>query len=389
MGEITYLFRGDQTLAIHEGKVIAASSDPDEVEALVKRAFGELPPGEVTPEQGMMPPPPEDLQDPNAAGEPCPFCGGQIDPATGACLDCGQPDAARGPRPDPVDPFQGGGPQEPVPSPEVPSGTYASVVTPNGLKGTLLGKVAGMWGDEVTVRLENGRIVRLPVGTELRTEKVAAAPRVSPIEHLQRRLAAVPDGTRESLVARSEELESIKKSASKLIRDGASWDDIQALNGIVVTADVEQGAVHDAVAHIDDADSYAPPGFSIQAAASTAGISREDASWLDDTYDQMIKQAEATDYQTLMNEGPEAFTAELPDVALADTGTTREMASDFIAERTAGVAREIVEPYTKTFLARVEECRRAELASRKQTTSKEAATKQDQYRDLPDDSLFL
>lgn len=386
MRDVTYVFQGDQTLAIHQGKVIAASADPDEVEALVKKAFGEDPYAEAM-DHGYGGGDPDEGYGPPDGMEPCPQCGGYVDPATGRCTDCGAGA--------PVDPYMPSSPMSdaPVEMPPPPAGMQggytASVVTPNGLKGTVLGKVAGMWGEEVTIRLENGRIVKLPTGTELSAVKTAAAPSVSPLERLQQRLAATPDGTRESLVARSEELESIKTAAAKLVREGANWEDQQALHSIHVTASVEQQAVRDAVAHIDDAESYTPPSFTMQAATETTSASREDASWLDDTYDQMIKQAQATDYQTLMNEGPEAFTAELPDAALADTGVTREMASNFIAEKTAGVAREIVEPYLTTFLARVEECRRTALASRKQTIAKEAATQQDQYRDLPDDSLFL
>jgi hypothetical protein len=269
-------------------------------------------------------------------------------------------------------------------------GHMAQVTTPNGLKGTVLGKVAGLWGDEVTVRLENGRIVKLPVGTQLTTQRTAAATGVTPIQRLEQRLAAAPDGTRESLVARSQELSRVHSAAGDLIREGVSYADSIRLDQIVVTAEVENREVLDAVEHLADVESYSPPSYSIGVAHEAAGVSREDASWLDLAVDEMIKEAEATDFTKLMDEGPEAFAAELPVVALADTGVTRQMASHFIGAKTAGIAREIAEPYMTTFLVRVEACRRAELATRKQaqTTHKEAAT-EDQFKDLPDDALFL
>lgn len=392
--DVTYVFENGKTFAIHQGKVIAASTDADDVERQVKLAFGPDQLGEGQPPMHgggptEMPPPPHDMGGMGGqGGMPCESCGGEVGP-DGHCVNCGDFQVPGGDQ-------HGHGMGEMYPH-DQPSpgyemgGSYMAktVSTPNGLKGTVLGKVAGIWGDEVTVRLENGRIVKLPVGTELRTQKTAAAPRQSPIEALEHRLTATPDGSYESLVARSNELESIKRYASSLVRDGVSYADSVRLDQLVVVAETEQAELIDAAAHLDDVDAIAPPSFTMAAADRTSSISREDASWLDHTLDEMIKEAEATDFTKLMDEGPEALTAELPDVALADTGVTRQMASHFIAEKTAGIERKLAEPYTVTFLARVEECRRAALATRQQTTHKEAAAEQDKYKDLPDDALFL
>lgn len=396
-GPITYVFENGKTFAIHEGKVIAASTDADDVERQVRLAFGPDQLGEGQPPMHgggptEMPPAPHDLGGMGGHdGMPCESCGSQVGP-DGHCLRCGDFQVPGGDQ-------HGRGMEEMYPHDEPSPGTMfggeagsymaKTVSTPNGLKGTVLGKVAGVWGDEVTVRLENGRIVRLPVGTELRTQKVAAALRKTPIEQLETRLALIPDGTRDSLVARSTELERIRRTASALVRDGVSYADSVRLDQLVVLAETEQDEIVDAVSHIDDSESIAAPSFSMAAADRTSSISREDASWLDHTVDEMIKQAEATDFTKLMDEGPEALTAELPDVALADTGVTRQMATSFIGEKTAGIDRKIADPYTVTFLARVEECRRQALATRQQTIHKEAAAEQDKYKDLPDDALFL
>jgi hypothetical protein len=272
----------------------------------------------------------------------------------------------------------------------LPEGTFAKVVTPNGLKGTVLGKVSGLWGDEVTVRLENGRIVKLPVGTELLPAKQASSPKMGDdISRLESQLNHRFAKTRDGLLARIPVLKSIQDYAAHLIREGASHDDSIKLDQLAVQAAVEAQECQEVLAAMEAAEPMAPPSFSMQAAHEAAGISREDASWLDHVLDDMIKEAEATDFNKLMDEGPEALVAELPDVALADTGVTRQMASSFIAEKTAAVEREVAEPYMNTFLARVEECRRAELSNRKQHVHKEAAAEEDQYKDVPDAGLFL
>lgn len=400
--DVTFIFRDGQTYAIHQGKVIAASDDSDLVQRQVRQAFGPDPSMGLN--GGSQEPNNLDVGRPGTFGDTgelptlgdlggCPGCGAP-DAGGNFCPECGQPVGHAGGQEDPglhpehMDAMSAG---DEDPYGEMGYGRQAKVITPNGLKGSVLGKVSGLWGDEVTVRLENGRIVKLPTGTELRTQK-AAATQSNPIERLEARLAATPDGTRDSLVARSDELVTLRRTAAVLIREGVSWADAKRLDEIVVTADVERHEVADALAHLDDVEAIVPPElptFSIAAAKEAAGISREDASWLDASLTELVKEAEAQDFTRLMDEGPEAFAAELPDSALADTGTTRQMASNFVGAKTAGIAREIADPYIDTFLARVEECRRAELSTRKQTTHKEAAAAEDDFGDFPDDCLFL
>lgn len=392
--DITYVFRDNKTYAIRQGKVIASHVDPAEVERLVKQAYGEDPHADYMDHGGGGGDPDagyEGEYGPQLGGDgSCPGCGA---PGRGTrfCPDCGASMSnARGGQ-DMEEPYPH---DEPSPGLEMggEAGSYmAKVVTPNGIKGTVLGKVASTWGDEVTIRLENGRIVHLPVGTDLKAHKEAAtAPRSTPIDRLEARLASMPDGTRESLVARHNEVTRIASEVTEMIREGVSYADSVRLDQIHVAALNEGLEIVAAVEHLDEVDRIeAPRSFTMAAAKEAAGISREDASWLDHTLDEMIKEAEATDFTKLMDEGPEAFTAELPDVALADTGVTRQMASHFISEKTAGIERTVAEPYMTTFLARVEECRRTELTGRKQTTHKEAAATEDKYKDLPDESLFL
>jgi hypothetical protein len=138
---------------------------------------------------------------------------------------------------------------------------------------------------------------------------------------------------------------------------------------------------------------YAPPApFSMQAAASgevAASLGGKDGSWLDKTANEMIAEAESTDFKRLMDEGPEALTAELETPALADAGVVRQMASSFIRTKTAGTDPQVRDPYEATFLNRVEQCRRAELSTRTQSTQKEAAAQEDAFKDAPDESIFM
>jgi hypothetical protein len=76
-------------------------------------------------------------------------------------------------------------------------------------------------------------------------------------------------------------------------------------------------------------------------------------------------------------------------MGLADTGTTREMATAHVISKTAAFLGDEVEDYREKFIARVEVARRHELASRKETTKKEAAVQEELNTSAPDDALFM
>lgn len=390
--EVTYVFENGKTYAMAEGRVVAASTDLDEVERHVKEAYGEA---------TEMPPPPPDLGmettqgmpgptgAPGPGGLPCPNCQGPLDPQNGSCLECGYQDPQTNPwtghEPNDFGPMDSDVYDEPV------RPMARTVTTPNGLKGTVLGKVASTWGDEVTIRLENGRIVHLPAGTKLSFEKTASTEKTNPIKQLERKLAADVDGTQESLLTRREDLIRIRKSAMTLIREGVSHDDALRLDEIVVTADAEGQEVEDAIEHLADEElqGYSPPArFEVGVAPVTESMGGNDSGWLNQAYDSLQADVEATDYGKLMDEGPEAFAAELPDAAIADSGATSDMATEFVSSKTAGTNPEIRNDYIKAFVARVEECRKEELSTRKEPTTKEAAVQEEDYSDLPDDVLF-
>lgn len=260
------------------------------------------------------------------------------------------------------------------------------VVTPNGLKGQILGKVKDVWGDTVTVRFENGRIVQFPVSdSRLKFAREEAETPESPVEALRQRLAQEVEGDRRSLLSRIQELKQIKLQAADAIVKGASYEDEQELDTISIQADVEIGQVVAALDHIANQDEeYAAPQPQV---VEQASMGSHDGTWLDDTFARMVNEANHTDYDQLMSEGPEAFVAELEAPALADAGVTREMASSFIRSKTAGANPEVRDAFESAWIDRVESLRRDELRTRKTRAKKEAAAEND-HSNLPDDILF-
>jgi hypothetical protein len=391
--EPTYVFEEGQVYTLSNGKVIAA-----------------VPEGEFDAQgQGPveMPPPPPDIQDDLAGGgvDSCPSCGAPNQPGDHFCAQCGQPvDQGQG-----QDPSTGQGMENPYPhnepSPGVELGGEAGpymasganqydagvhITTPNGLTGKVLGKTAGLWGEEVAVRLENGNIAHLQVNKDFKFASEAPEVSEEPIKALNARLAASVDPDKDSLRTRAQELLKIKVEAQNLI-EGATNDELIVLDEIISSAIYEGKEVDEALQHFAELEgqAYEPPApFRINVVEQEA-VNGADGSWLSSTLDEMIAEAEGVDYEKLMDEGPEAFVASLDDPAVADAGVVRGLAQNFIAAKTAAADPKIRERYEKTWLARVEERRRTELASRKEATQeKQAAVEEEDHSDLPDEFGF-
>jgi hypothetical protein len=260
------------------------------------------------------------------------------------------------------------------------------VITPNGLKGRILGKTKDIWGDTVTVRFENGRIVQFPISDNMKFAYEEDR-QISLTASLQARLEQIVPGDRNSLLARIDVLKSIKREAqSKMANQNPSQEDERKLDAIVVEANVELAEIVDALEHIasETTEPYAAPAHRV---VEQASLGSHTGTWLDDTFAEMVREANGTDYDKLMDEGPEAFVAELDAPALADSGVTREMASNYIRSKTAGANPDARDNFEKTWIDRVESLRRNELLSRKTKVKKEAAAQEDTSH-LPDDILF-
>src|ERR1700677_2430194 len=273
--------------------------------------------------------------------------------------------------------------------------TATHIVTPSGLKGEILGNHEGQWGEKlITVRLENGRIARLQAHAgndkDIEYQTVEAAAPESALDYLEGTLNETPEGTKESLAARIDNLDQLVVAATEFQRH-ASYEDQRKASEIVISAEHEKREVRDALAHLElsDAEAFVPP-----APFKTGAVEQADlgvtGSWLDETVGEMIAESSNQDFDRLLAEEPGQFVAGLDTGALADQGITREMALSHIVSKTAGYQGEAVDTYREQFLAKVEQARRDELKGRTKSAKQKAektAKKEKKAKKLPDDAL--
>lgn len=268
------------------------------------------------------------------------------------------------------------------------------VLTPNGLKGKILGRVKGLWEDEVTVRFDNGRIASLAVSKLTFAKEEEEEENKDEIAELEKKVeASVSTYDPASLENRISELGQIKAEASAHIASGLSDEDLARVGSVIAQANYELQEISDIGAAIEDqrVAAYEPPApFKINVVEQGGPTGGRESNWLDQTIGEMVHEANSTDYTKLMNEGPEVFVAGLDRDLLADSGAVRSHASTWIRSKTAAADDDVREKYEKVWLARVEEQRRASLAEIKEEMHKEAsATESVDYDSIGDDSLFI
>src|SRR5271166_507506 len=271
------------------------------------------------------------------------------------------------------------------------------IETPSGMKGEILGRHDGTWGEKlVTVRWENGRISRYQAhggNDDKITYKTAEqAEPESALEYLQGTLDETPEGTRESLASRIASLDDLVVRATAFQRT-ASYEEQRSASEIVIAAEHEKREVREALAHLElaDAEAFAPPAPFRTGAVEQASIGGGSGSWLDATVDDMIAEASAQDFDKILAEEPGQFVAGLETAVIADTGATREAAEDLISAKLAGTQPESQESFRQAFLAKVEQARRDELKDRTKQAKKLAKTaaKEASADDTPDEALFF
>jgi hypothetical protein len=268
------------------------------------------------------------------------------------------------------------------------------VLTPNGLKGKILGRVKGLWEDEVTVRFDNGRIASLAVSKLTFAKEEEEEENQDEIAELEKKVeASVSTYDPATLETRISELGQIKAEASAHIASGLSDEDLARVGSVIAQANYELQEISDIGAAIEDqrVAAYEPPApFKINVVEQGGPTGGRESNWLDETIQEMVHEANSTDYTKLMNEGPEVFVAGLDKDLLADSGAVRSHASTWIRSKTAAADDDVREKYEKVWLARVEEQRRASLAGIKEEMHKEAAaTESVDYDSIGDDSLFI
>lgn len=269
--------------------------------------------------------------------------------------------------------------------------TATHIITPNGVKGQLLGRTPDLWGEKVTARMENGEIKEFyTTGHERWENENHRTASSNPIVALRERLDSDYEHDKDALVARQAELESIRRQAGDLIIKGASYVDSSQLDQIRVLADAEISEVGEAIDHLNSVDdAIAPPSFQPQVVEqATVGVRDDGSSWLDAAANDLVQENSKQDFGQLLDEGPTLLVAELPDASLADAGSVREIAVSHIQSKTAGIEASNMDDYRNAFVARCEEERRLQLARRTKEVRKEVTAAVDDT-EVPDESLFI
>lgn len=363
MAEPTYIFKDGHVYTMTDGQVVAS----------VKESDFEPAQGEGGPELPMPEAPEEVMNE-----QTCPNCLNEEGPEARFCSACGA-NLADG---------SGAveGPDEGWPPAGQGQTVAQTVTTPNGMKGRVLARVPGLWGEEVTVRFENGNIVKVPVNKSLTfaaAEETVAE--TTTAQSLEERLAAHFERDKMSLVARGRELQAISREASQRVAAATDAEAV-SLSRIDTQARFELSEITAALDAINAGEMEAftaPRTIPMVSQASTNG---GDSSWLEGVYTEMVHEASQRDYKELMDTGPEAFVASLDSAQLGDAATTRIMAAREIDAKTAGADQTQQDAYKRLWLARVEEQRKARLASHKEEVRKEASA---ETASAPDESLFL
>lgn len=383
----TFVFDDDgKAYAYLNGKVVASADDADELELKLANEPLDGYPYSGPEFDPQVQPAPE------GAGVGCETCGNpDVTPEDQFCSMCGSPVQAEqtGDPADPgaaVDPLPAAAPDT-LPGDDLPP-RVTHVETPNGLKGQILGKVKGLWGDQVTIRLENGRIAKFDVTPDLKFTNEKTASVSSPYAALEARLSELPDGTKDSLKARIIELKKIKHEAASLVRT-ANYVDQTTIHNMIVTADHELREVTDALAALEDAEPYAAPAPFNSQVVEQESVGGGDATWLDNTLGEMIQEAENTDFDQMISEDPEVLVAELETPALEDAAGVQEYALSHVNSKTAGLDRSAVAEFTNAFLARVEAARKVELDSREEDAQMQQREASANDYDGPDEALFF
>jgi hypothetical protein len=267
------------------------------------------------------------------------------------------------------------------------------ITTPNGLSGEILGRTPTVWGDEVTVRFDNGQIRTFASHAVSYEQRSRVASTDDPVVALNTRLEqGLKRIDRESLTARLGELDSIRAEAAGRVSATRDLQDATRLDAIVSAAENEKRLVREALQALDaqDAEAFAPPAPFRTEVVEQADLGGAKGTWLDQTVQDMIDEVQADDYDKLMDEGPETLVAELDDGVVADQGATALRGRELVEARTAGVTdSKLREEYTQHFLDRLESLRKAEIVARAQNVRQAATEKRTEVDQAPDEALFL
>lgn len=272
------------------------------------------------------------------------------------------------------------------------------IVTPNGMKGEILGRTDGLWGEkELTVRFENGRIAKLQAhgGNDDDIEYTTEKPEVpeDKVDELQEVLDEDYAHDKSSLAKRIVQLDELVVAASTHVANSSEVD-INRINQVVLAANHEKGEVGEALAYLEqaDAEAFAPPAFTshvVEQAQLGRSSSDGTTNWLDRVAQDMIDETADQNFDKILSEDPAQLVAGLETGTIAEQGSTAEISRDYITAKTAAYTGAEVESYRELFVAATEQARRVELADRKETVAKQVTAKEEETADILDESLFM
>jgi predicted RNA-binding Zn ribbon-like protein len=264
------------------------------------------------------------------------------------------------------------------------------ITTPNGLKGQIISRVDGMWGNEITVRFANNEIRRFETTANLTFSAEAEDAPSSYAVALQSVLDRPVDSSRAGLTARVKELEAVQHEVHSHFASERNAATQRDLNRIAMTASVEVEEVKEALAYLAAVDAEnASPAAPVYAAVEQVSLGQNSGNdWLSITAQDMIDESEEEDLEELMDEGPTKLVSSLEDSAIHHAGTVQEIAAAHIMGRTAGFQGAQVEAYREQFVARTEQARRLEMTYRQDAAREVATVKQASMDNVPDEALF-
>ena len=352
-----------------------------------------------------MPDPPDDLQEDMIEDIiECPACGETCEGDDQFCSKCGEPLGESGLADD--EEFGLGGDEDFGEDMMNARGLGKTVTTPNGLTGKVMSRVAGLWGDEVTVRFANGRIKKMPVTAEMQfgndgledrlhagegseteskcfevaeeafargedIDDVAASIvaqcgvdhdlAYSIAEQAERygytagqgidentgdyHVASVP-GDMQSLKERKYDLEQVQHNVRNRVAQAKTHTERKELDRIAHEAAYEAREIDDAIQHLVELEGrgFIPTAAFESHATEQADLGHNsDGGWLSEVVSSMDEQSKDTDYAKLMNEGPVAFVASADDAAVVNAGAIRQAATRYIRQFTSAAVSSTTE----------------------------------------------
>lgn len=349
----TYVFEDDRVLAFSGRSVVASASSLEELESKLANEPGDCPTCNGTGKNG-------------ADNTACPACNGTGKIRSDSKEAAGKPPWLK---------------DEDDEEESIDEKKANVIITPNGLRGKIMGRAKDIWGDTVTVRFDNGNIRELPVTASLKFAHEEEEISADSLDSLKERFVASYDQTKAGLLARQAELTSIRDAGRHIASTNKEAAEL------MVQADYESKEIAEALEHIRSVEAFEPPKREWEAAHATADLGRS-SSWIDSVHDEMVREAGEEDFEKLMDEGPEAFVAGLPDAVVGDVPTVRELVSSYLAPKVSMADKEIRDQYVDLFQSRVESIRRREVTARKSSATQKQAALEDNVKDAPDEALF-